>query len=142
MGGLYPKRFGQALLSLTALGVALAGCSNRKDSVLVQNIRPAKYKDEILRTFPQVVADPTNVRDAAITEPMLNQNGPVHVYYVCVRANSRDASHQYTGVKEYAGYFYDGHLGQFVEAPPELCNKAAYQPFPELEKLCLGKKCS
>lgn len=142
MRGVYPKRLGQALFILTALGVVLAACSNKKESVLVQNIRPAKYKDEVLQVFPQAVTDPTNVHDAAITEPMLNQNGPVHVYYVCVRANSRDANHQYTGVKEYAGYFYDGHLGQFVDAPPGLCDKAAYQPFPELEKLCLGKKCS
>ncbi|HET7848097.1 MAG TPA: hypothetical protein VFL51_03445 [Pseudolabrys sp.] len=125
-----------------AFAVVLAACSDNKKSVLVQNIPPTKYKDEILQTFPQAVADPTNVRDAAITQPMLNQSGPVHVYYVCVRANSRDASHQYMGVKEYAGYFYDGHLGQFVEAPPGLCDKVAYQPFPELEKLCFGKKCS
>ena len=141
MRGVVAKGLWRTLGVAIALGVGLAACSNDKKSILVQNIPPVKPKDEILLAFPQAVSDPTNIRDAAITDPTLNQTGPIRVYYVCVRANSRDATHQYTGVKTYAGYFYDGHLGQLVEAPAGLCDKAAYKPFPELEKLCFGNVC-
>ncbi|MGB7256801.1 MAG: hypothetical protein ACRECC_14635 [Pseudolabrys sp.] len=127
--------------ALAALGALLAACSTDKPPVGVQNIFPAKYKDEILLTFPRLVADPTNVRDAYVTDPILNEGGPVKVYYACVRGNARNFNHEYTGSKDWVGYFYGGHLGQLVEAPPELCAKAAYKPFPELEKLCLGNTC-
>jgi len=141
MAGVFAKKVWKPFGFVVAFGVVLAACSDKKESVLVQNILPTKYKNEILLAFPQVVADPTNIRDAAITDPALNQTGPIRVYYVCVRANARDAAHQYTGVKTYAGYFYDGHLGQLVDAPAGLCDKAVYRPFPELEKLCLGNVC-
>src|SRR5579872_6284215 len=99
MRGVVAKGFWRTLGVAIALGVGLAACSNDKKSILVQNIPPVKPKDEILLAFPQAVSDPTNIRDAAITDPTLNQTGPIRVYYVCVRANSRDATHQYTGVK-------------------------------------------
>ena len=98
-------------------------------------------KTRFCAVFPKIVADPTNIRDAAIGDPTFDPSGPVHVYYICVRANPRDANHRYFGIKQYVGYFYDGHLSQFVDAPPNLCDKAAYKPFPELEKLCLGASC-
>jgi hypothetical protein len=134
-------RTGMAVWLPVALGIALASCSSSQKAPVETNILPTKYKDEILRIFPKMVGDPTNTRDAAISDPTFDPSGPVHVYYVCVRANPRDGNHRYLGIKQYVGYFYDGHLSQFVDAPPNLCDKAAYKPFPELEKLCLGASC-
>ena len=55
---------------------------------------------------------------------------------------ARDASRQYTGSTDRIAYFYGGHLNQLVEATKEQCGNAAYQPFPELEKICLAVKCN
>jgi hypothetical protein len=85
--------------------------------------------------------DPTNVRDAYISEPVLRRAGNDERYVVCVRSDSRDASRLYTGSKDRIAYFYGGHLNQLVEATKEQCGNAAYKPFPELEKLCQAKKC-
>lgn len=141
MSGTFTKIGTAAFWLPVVLGVALASCSSDQKAPVERNILPTNYKDEILHIFPKMVADPTNIRDAAIGDPTFDPNGPVHVYYVCVRANPRDAGHRYLGIKQYVAYFYDGHLNQFVDAPPNLCDKAAYKPFAELEKLCLGASC-
>ncbi len=46
-----------------------------------------------------------------------------------------------TANAERIAYFYGGHLNQLIEASKEQCGNAAYKPFPELEKVCLGKGC-
>jgi hypothetical protein len=38
-------------------------------------------------------------------------------------------------------YFLGGQINQFVKTTPEQCKWAAYKPFPELEKICMGEKC-
>jgi hypothetical protein len=38
-------------------------------------------------------------------------------------------------LKQYAAIFVAGRLDQMVEAKPEECAKAEYQPFPEAETL-------
>ena len=86
--------------------------------------------------------DPTNVRDAYISDPVLRPVGKDERYTVCVRSNSRDAARQYTGSKDRIGYFYGGHLNQLIDATKEQCGNAAYKPFPELEKLCQARKCA
>jgi hypothetical protein len=85
--------------------------------------------------------DPTNIRDAFISEPALRQAGKEERYVVCVRSDSRNANRNYTGSKDRIGYFYAGHLNQLIDATKEQCGNAAYKPFPELEKLCQAKKC-
>jgi hypothetical protein len=86
--------------------------------------------------------DPTNIRDAYISEPVIRRAGIEERYIVCVRSNSRDVSKQYIGSKDRVGYFYAGHLNQLVEATNGQCANAAYKPFPELEKLYQAKKCT
>ena len=81
------------------------------------------------------------MRDAFISEPVLRSAGKEQRYTVCVRANSRNLLRDYTGAKDRIGYFYGGHLNQLIEATKEQCGNAAYKPFPELEKYCLGTKC-
>ena len=62
-------------------------------------------------------------------------------YTVCVRYNGRDVNRQYMGSTDRIGIFYGGRLNQLIEPAKDQCARAPYKPFPELEKLCLAKKC-
>ncbi|HET8544074.1 MAG TPA: hypothetical protein VFL68_06190 [Pseudolabrys sp.] len=126
---------------LSALAVGLIGCSSSKQPEENPNIFPADYKNEILLTMTNTLEDPTNVRGAFISEPVLRQAGKEERYVVCVRSDARNANKHYTGSKDRIGYFYAGHLNQLIDASKEQCGNAAYKPFPELEKLCQAKKC-
>ena len=128
---------------LSALALALVACSSdaKKNAEPEPNIVPTNYKQEIIDTLTRVLDDPTNVREAFISEPVLRPAGKDERYTVCVRANARNLSRHYTGAKDRIGYFFGGHLNQLVDATKEQCGNAAYRPFPELEKLCLGNKC-
>ena len=128
---------------LSALAMGLIGCtgSGSKQPEENPNVFPADYKNEILFTMTNTLEDPTNVRGAFISEPVLRQAGKEERYVVCVRSDSRNANKHYTGSQDRIGYFYAGHLNQLIDATKEQCGNAAYRPFPELEKLCLAKKC-
>jgi len=128
---------------LSTLAVSLIGCSgsSSKQPEENPNVFPADYKNEILLTMTNTLEDPTNIRDAFISEPALRQAGKEERYVVCVRSDSRNANRNYTGSKDRIGYFYAGHLNQLIDATKEQCSNAAYKPFPELEKLCQAKKC-
>lgn len=132
-----------ALAVLCAL--ALGGCASDwyvgKPKEPEPNLFPANFKNEILDTITPLLTDPTNVRDAFISDPVLTEVGKDQRYAACIRYNPRDAQRRYTGNTVRIAYFFGGHLNQLVEAKPEQCSKAAYKPFPELEKLCLAKKC-
>lgn len=122
--------------------LAIAACTGPKEVEPEPNVLPANYKQEILDTLMRVLDDPTNVKDAFITDPMLTvaPGGRDPRYIVCVKYNAR-AGRQYVGSRERLGTFFNGRLNQLVETGIEQCAKAAYKPFPELEKMCLAKKC-
>ena len=127
--------------AIAILAGALAACTDTKDAPVNPNIFPAQYKQEILSTLTHTLFDQTNIRGAYISDPVLSPVGKDQLYTACVRYNARDANRQYEGSTDRIAYFYGGHLNQLVEASPEQCGKAAYKPFPELEKLCLAAKC-
>ena len=131
-----------AIAASLLVALALAACSgDSKKNEPEPNTLPTNYKQEILDTLQQALDDPTNVRDAFITDPVLRTAGAAQRYTVCVRYNARDLQRHYVGSKDRIGYFFGGHLNQLVDATPEQCGNAAYKPFPELEKLCFAKKC-
>jgi hypothetical protein len=129
------------LALLCVLGLGLAACSTDASKGSDPNIMPANYKQEILDTMMSTLPDPTNVREAFISDLALVTVGKEPRYSICVRYNGRNENRQYMGSKDRIGFFYGGHLNQLVEADQGQCAKAAYKPFPELEKLCLAKKC-
>jgi hypothetical protein len=132
-----------SLWLLSGLALALIGCSSStKEPEENPNQFPADYKNEILNTMTTTLDDPTNVRDAYISDPVLRRAGSDERYIVCVRSDSRNPNKQYTGSKDRIGFFYGGHLNQLIEATKEQCGNAAYKPFPELEKLCQARKCA
>ncbi len=132
-------------LAVLAFALALAGCGANdylgKPKEVEPNIVPTDYKKEMLDTLQHTLTDPTNVRDAFISEPVLGAVGRDQRYLVCVRSNSRGFQREYTGSKDRVAYFFGGHLNQLIDATKEQCGNAAYKPFPELEKMCLGKSC-
>jgi hypothetical protein len=136
-------KFGASACLLSVLAAGLIGCSSSSSKQPEENpnVFPADYKNEILLTMTNTLEDPTNIRDAFISEPVLRAAGREERYVVCVRSDSRNANKNYTGSKDRIGFFYAGHLNQLVDATKEQCGNAAYKPFPELEKLCQAKKC-
>ncbi|HET7167368.1 MAG TPA: hypothetical protein VFI94_19700 [Pseudolabrys sp.] len=124
------------------LALVLGACSSdKKEPEENPNVFPADYKTEILTTMTTMLDDPTNVRNAYISDPILRAAGKNERYIVCVRSDSRDISKQYAGSKDRIAVFYGGHLNQLIDATKEQCGNAAYKPFPELEHLCQAKKC-
>jgi len=130
------------LFLVVAAAVPLAACSSdKKVAEENPNIFPADYKGEILTTMTASLDDPTNIRNAYISEPVLRAAGREERYVVCVRSDTRNAYKEYAGTKDRIAIFYGGHLNQLIEATKEQCGSAVYKPFPELEHLCQAKKC-
>ena len=138
------RSFGPAAFAVIS-ALALAGCGSGdylgKPKEVDPNIVPADYKKEIIDTLKSVLVDPTNVKDAFVSEPALTPVGKDQRYMACVRLNARGYHREYLGSKDRIAYFFGGHLNQLVDASKEQCGNAAYKPFPEAEKLCLGKSC-
>ena len=62
--------------------LALAACAGTNPTEPNPNIVPANYKQEIIETLTRDLDDPTNVRDAYVTEPVLRQAGKDQRYTV------------------------------------------------------------
>ena len=98
------------------------------------NVFPDRYRAEILAYQRSYLNDPTGIRSAAITQPALRKVGSVERYVVCVRFNAKAAGSGYAGVRDHMAIFLAGKLDQMA-ATREECRDAAYEPFPELERL-------
>jgi len=125
----------------TVLAVTLGACAGSGEPKIEENIYPTNYKSGILDRLRLHVADPVGIRDAYITEPALKPNAGHTRYIVCIRFNAKDDDGRYVGNKEFAAFFFAGRMTQIIDATGELCGDAAYQPFPELQKLCRELAC-
>jgi hypothetical protein len=127
---------------LSIITAVLVACSSSKPPVQESpNIFPADYKAEILNTMSTSLDNPTNVRGAFISDPIMRRAGTEERYAVCVRADTLNAFNQYAGSKDRIAFFYAGHINQLIDATKEQCGNTPYKPFPELEHLCQAKKC-
>jgi hypothetical protein len=126
------------------VAAALAACSGhhgresgeiaaRADDA--RNPFPANYKSDLLAMLRVYLNNPTNVRDAGVSEPFLAPVGGRNRYAVCVRLSAKKRNGEYAANQEHVAYFTAGRLDQMVEANQKQCEEAAYQPFPEAEKL-------
>jgi hypothetical protein len=133
------------LFSLAIAAIALGACSSSSGAgpVANPNVFPAQYRNEIITTLISSLDDPTGIRDASISDPVLRPAGRDQRYVVCMRFDSRDVQRRYTGMTERIAYFYAGHLNQLVKTTaPDQCAGVVYKPWPELEKYCLAKSCT
>ncbi|MEJ0074569.1 MAG: hypothetical protein WDO17_03830 [Alphaproteobacteria bacterium] len=117
----------------------LTGCASGRDGPETQggvavNVFPEKYRAEILAYQRSYLNDPTGIRSAAVSQPVLRKVGSVERYVVCVRFNAKAPSGGYTGEREHLVIFLSGKLDQ-MGATREQCKDASYEPFPELERL-------
>ncbi len=113
------------------------------------NIVPTNYTHDIVAAMHAYLNDPTGIRDAGISEPVLKPVGGIQRYVVCVRFNGKKRGNEYAGVKEVAAVFLVGRFDHFVERPPDKpqekeqekerapvqCAGVGFVPFPELQKL-------
>ena len=121
------------------------------------NVYPDNYKAELLGFLHTYINDPTQIRDAAIAEPVLTlvsgnpdrgnspldkvtrsferSSGSQERYIVCLRFNAKDRDGRYTGLKQGMAVFTGGRFERFYEQRQGPCDQADYKPFPELGAL-------
>jgi hypothetical protein len=124
------------------LGAALAACSTPEPEYSGRetkggasvNVYPEQYRAEILAYQRSYLNDPTGIRSAGISRPALKNVGVGDRYVACVRFNAKGPTGAYTGVREHLAIFLAGKLDQ-MGVTREQCKDAAYEPFPELERL-------
>jgi hypothetical protein len=127
------RNFGAA----AAAALTLCACSSftpEKEKPVEENLFPKNYKTAILARLRDQLPDEKGIRGAFLAEPVLKPRDANTRYIACIRFDAKDERGQYRGNKEYAAFFYGGELTQIVDATRELCDKSAYQPFPELER--------
>jgi len=135
-----------AVPAAALIASALGGCATEvgpsaaelKANWEAQNIVPQGYKRDLMAFLRTYLNDPSQIRDAAVSQPQRKDVGPGERYVVCVRYNTRKIDGKYAGVKDGAATFVSGKLDRFFDTPREvreLCKDAAYAPFPELETL-------
>jgi len=112
-------------LLLLACALALSACAGANRNREVRDPRPENYKADILAMLHVYLRDPTQIRDAAASEPTPVLVGTTNRYVVCLRFNAKKSSGEYGGLKQYLAIFVAGRLDQMVEAKPEQCAAAA-----------------
>ena len=99
------------------------------------NVFPDNYRAEILAYQRSYLNDPTGIRERGdLAAGAARSVGVGERYVVCVRFNAKDPTGAYAGVREHLAIFLAGKLDQMGVAR-EQCKDAAYEPFPELERL-------
>jgi hypothetical protein len=134
-------------LAALALVLALGGCASddvgpskaelkaRWDG---ENIYPQAYKRDLLAFLRTYLNEPSGVRGASVSAPVLKDVGPGERYYTCVRYNERKSTGGYAGPKDGVAVYVSGKLDRFFDEKREVmpfCKDAAFAPFPELEAL-------
>ena len=121
---------------------ALAGCltDQAHDGEARGAVLPENYKADIIAFMRTYLNDPSNVRDAFITEPAIKPVGSRSQYVACVRYNAKNTDGKYMGSKYGLAVFergrFDRMIDQFPKGTVNPCVDAAeYKHFPELEAL-------
>jgi hypothetical protein len=122
------------------LAVALAGCSGlnfnlggsnsaQPAAAVDPNLYPADYRMQIARLLSTLLEDRADFYGALISPPMLKPvaGSPNQHYVVCVQLNGHNV------LRNKVVVYLAGQPTQFVDAGPQQCSDAAYQPFGELQ---------
>ena len=127
---------------VVAVSLVLGGCGHQTGQPDADgagdagvNANPAHYKADILAAMHAYLNNPTGIRDAAVSEPVLKATGNVTRYVACLKFNAKKNASEYAGVREIAASFLAGRFDHFIETPRDLCTGVVYAPFPELQKL-------
>ena len=100
------------LAALAALaGLALAACGSgpsREAREARINVYPDHYKADLAAAVRTYVGDPTNIRDAYVSDPAIRAIGPQNRYAGCVRFNAKNSDGRYTGSRDLMAIFVSG----------------------------------
>jgi len=116
----------------------LAGCTaNKADDPTIPkgdpNLVPPDYRAKLAMYLNTVLLTREDFKGALISQPMLKPVGSSQRMVVCLLFPSRNPP------KDKVVIWFAGTITQFIDAKPEQCADAAYQPFPELEAEMPGK---
>jgi hypothetical protein len=136
--GAWGARAGLLIAATLALGACaghLGAAGSDDDSEL--NVYPENYKADILAGMHAYLNDPTGIRDAAISQPMLKSIASGTRYVVCLRFDGKQDNGMYAGDKQIAAAFRAGRFDDFLDTTASRvpCSGVTYAPFPELEQL-------
>jgi hypothetical protein len=129
---------------LAVLVLALAACSSTDNAATSNpNIPPTDYRQEIITTLETYFKsnETISVSNAFLSDPELRPGDKEQRYTACVRYTAHGVTPGEVGNAERIAYFYGGHLNQLIPVTGDECARVAYKPFPELNKVCLGKGC-
>src|SRR5215475_12046141 len=106
------------ILFVGALAAALSGCGSERsweerDAIL--NVFPNNYRADLLAAVHTYVSDPTNIRDAYVSDPAVRPIARQNRYVACVRFNARNSDGRYTGSRDLVAVFVAGRFDQFVD---------------------------
>jgi hypothetical protein len=130
------------LLKVLALGITMSACASnnyevseevRKAEWEAKNVYPQAFRAEILAYLRTYLNDPSGVKEAAVSEPVLKPMGLGNRYVSCLRYRAKTSGDS-GSVKDHLVVFVQGKLDAFKEGK-EQCVGATYVPFPELEAL-------
>ena len=113
------------------LGAFCVACSSKKETIEVVDADafPTNYKDQIAGFLTTNLRDNADFRNSMLSPPVLKPVGQNQHYVACLLINGHNQH------KEKAIIYFNGSINQFVDATPDECGGANYQPFPELAKL-------
>jgi len=98
-------------------------------------VYPSHYREQVAEFMRTYLTNPTKVKDATISEPVLRPIAGVPHYVSCVRYNPRDANNRYEGLQTRQATFLSGNLVQFLAPEGDACNGVVYQRFPAVESM-------
>ncbi len=122
-------RAGMVILLASLSVTGCSGLGGRKAAPPVDpNAYPANYRSEIVSLLTTTLTDPGDFQGALIAPPTMRPvpDGREQHYVVCLQLNGHNET------KNKVVIYLDGSPNEFVDATPEECTGAAYQPFPEL----------
>jgi hypothetical protein len=126
---------GSMLIAMLLLSGCAAAITQRAETEARVNIEPTNYKADIIAFMRTYLNDPSQIREAAVSEPMIKTVGTDNRYVVCLRYNARNTQGKYAGARDRLAVFLSGRFDRIVENAREQCKDVALAPFPELERL-------
>jgi hypothetical protein len=129
---------GAAALFLAACAGSHLGVGGQDGEDREINAYPDHYKSDIVAAMHAYLNDPTGIRDAAISEPMLKSAAGRPRYVACLHFNGKQDNGAYAGDRQITAVFLAGRFDTFLDvaASREPCaGVSAYAPFPELEQI-------
>jgi hypothetical protein len=116
-------------VALLLQAVIVTGCSfgaSKPVENVDPNAYPVNYRKQIATFLGTQLLDRDDFRGASIAEPAVKPVGDSQRYVVCLQFNGHNLR------KDKVVIYFAGAVTQFVDAKPEQCADAAYQPFQEL----------